>query len=264
MPPMRSVAPGTPVRAGAPVLRSSRTQLTCSRRETEALGNTSSSAARPSLLRNVRRVSRERPLRADAVALGDGRNRNHAVATRVAREALGETIDRIPSRVGLRDGIRWQFDNHAQRLNNAGAIHLFQGVQRVHRFRRRRKPIPSRKTGIEPRGLPGEQQQRGACQKDGKPGMGDNHLPPLPPAIAVRAARCASSFGVKGSRPASMRGRATPAPPERGYLPATRKFPPPGIPRHRWNGSSLMGTVRRARNPMATVEAEIKSVYRPA
>jgi hypothetical protein len=49
--------------SGAPVFRSSRTQSTCSRRETEPLGSTSSSAARPSLLRNVRRVSRERSVR---------------------------------------------------------------------------------------------------------------------------------------------------------------------------------------------------------
>ena len=64
-PPPRRVAPGMPVRAGAPVLRSSRTQLNWSCRETERAGNTSSSAARPSLLRNVGRVSRERSVRED-------------------------------------------------------------------------------------------------------------------------------------------------------------------------------------------------------
>ena len=71
-------------------------------------------------------------------------------ATRVAREALGETIERIPPRVGLRDGVRRKFDNDAQRFNNAGPIHLFKGVQRMDRFRRRRKPIPSGEAGIEP------------------------------------------------------------------------------------------------------------------
>ncbi len=43
---------------GAPVFLSSRTQLTCSRRGTEDAGNTSSRAACPSLLKNVRRVAR--------------------------------------------------------------------------------------------------------------------------------------------------------------------------------------------------------------
>ena len=51
--------------ASRPGVASLRTQLTCSRRETELAGSTSSSAARPSLLRNVRRVSRERSVRED-------------------------------------------------------------------------------------------------------------------------------------------------------------------------------------------------------
>ncbi len=64
------------------------------------------------------------------------------------------------------------------------AIHLFEGVEGMNGFRRLGKPIPSGETGIEPRGLPGEQEQRSACHKEGKPGMGDNHLSPLPPAIS--------------------------------------------------------------------------------
>ena len=48
-----------------------------------------------------------------------------------AREALAETIQRIPPRVGLRDGIRWKFDDDAQRFNNAAPIHPFKGVQRM-------------------------------------------------------------------------------------------------------------------------------------
>ena len=184
MPPTRSVAPGTPVRAGAPVFRSSRTQLTWSRRETELAGNTSSSAARPSLLRNVRRVSRERLTEGRPVALRNRGDRNHAGAARVAREALAETINRIPPRVGLRDGIRWKLDDDAQRFNNAVAIHLFEGVERMDRFCRLRKPIASGETGIQSPDLPGEQKQRSACQEEGKPGMRDNHLSPSPPAIS--------------------------------------------------------------------------------
>ena len=57
-------------------------------------------------------------------------------------------------------------------------------MKRVDRLRRLGKPIASGKTGIEPRGLPGEQQQGDACQKNGKPWMGDDHLSPFPPAVS--------------------------------------------------------------------------------
>ncbi len=79
----------------------------------------------------------------------------------------------------------------------------------------------------------------------------------------VRAARCASNFGVKGNRPRSIRGPSnTSAAGTRVFvsntlIPVTRN---PATPMER---ISLIGTVKRARNPMATVEAEIKSV-RPA
>ncbi len=79
----------------------------------------------------------------------------------------------------------------------------------------------------------------------------------------VRSARSQSSLGVKGRRPMSMR---LPSRPRRAgtrvlvsrtLMPATRK---PAMPMER---ISLMGTVRRARKPMATVDAEMRSV-RPA
>ncbi len=81
--------------------------------------------------------------------------------------------------------------------------------------------------------------------------------------LPVLAALCASNFGVKGNRPRLIRGPSnasnvgTRVFVSNTLIPATRN---PAIPMER---ISLIGTVKRARNPMATVEAEIKSV-RPA
>jgi hypothetical protein len=126
MPPTKQVAPGTPVRAGAPAFLSSRTQSTCSRRETEALGNTSSSAARPSLLRNVRRVSRERSVREDRLP-------SAIVVMEITRSQRGSLSSCLAARLSAfhpvsvcaMESVR-QLDNDAQRINYAAPIHLFQ------------------------------------------------------------------------------------------------------------------------------------------
>jgi hypothetical protein len=87
-------------------------------------------------------------------------------------------------------------------------------------------------------GLPGEQQQGSAC-----------------------SARRASSLGVNGRRPASIRfpsnarTAGTTVFVSRTHIPATKN---PAIPMDR---ISLMGTVSSARNPMPTVDAEIASVW---
>ena len=79
----------------------------------------------------------------------------------------------------------------------------------------------------------------------------------------VHAARSQSSFGVNGIRPALIRGPSNASTAgtrvfvSNTLIPATRN---PATPMER---ISLMGTVNKARNPMATVEAEISSV-RPA
>ena len=81
--------------------------------------------------------------------------------------------------------------------------------------------------------------------------------------FSVRAARCSSQLAIKGTRPALIRGPRTASSAgtrvfaSNTLIPATRN---PATPMER---TSLMGTVRSARNPMATVEAEIKRV-RPA
>ena len=80
-------------------------------------------------------MSRERLLEARSVTLRNRCERDHAVGTRIAREPLAETIECIPARVRLRNGIRWKFENHAQRVHHANPIHLFKGVQRANRLR---------------------------------------------------------------------------------------------------------------------------------
>ncbi len=88
-------------------------------------------------------------------------------------------------------------------------------------------------------------------------------LPHCRQRFPVTASRRASNFGVNGNLPKSIRGPSQASTAgtrvfvSRTLIPATRT---PATPIER---ISLMGTVSSARNPMATVEAEIRSV-RPA
>ena len=98
----------------------------------------------------------------------------------------------------MRDGIGGKFHNHAQRFNNAATVHLFKGVQRMDGFGRLRQPVSTGQTGIESPDLPGEQQQRRAGQKEGQPGMGDDHPAPLAPARAGARGVMLIQLGGKG------------------------------------------------------------------
>ena len=80
-------------------------------------------------MRLTREVADARPVATRNRCEGD-----HTLSARVAGEPLGETIERIPARVRSRNGIRWEFQNHAQRVHNASPIHVFQGVKRANRF----------------------------------------------------------------------------------------------------------------------------------
>ena len=93
--------------------------------------------------------------------------------------------------------------------------------------------------------------------------MSDNHVPPLPPAISRALSPLRIQLRSKWQSP-NINARTQPCQHCRNegivsntLIPATST---PATPIER---ISLIGTVKSARNPMATVEAEIRSV-RPA
>ena len=129
----------------------------------------------------------------------------------------------------------------------------------MNRFRRPRKPGP-----LWADWYPSHDEQRQQKQRQSQPERGQVRgwatitFPHFRHRFPVRAARDESSFGVKGNRPALIRG------PSKASTAGTSVFVSntliaattnPATPIER---ISLMGTVSRARNPMATVEAEIK------
>ena len=147
-----------------------------------------------------------------------------------------------------------------RRHQRPGPVHLFKGAKGVNRFRRWRKPIPSRETGVEPRGLGGEQKQGGPARTMQARDEQQSPFPTASSAFAVRAARCESNLAVKGNRPASIRGPRTASTAGTRVFASNTLIPATSNPATPMERTSLMGTVKRARNPMATVEAEIRGV----
>ena len=246
--------------AAAPVFRSSRTQLTCSFSETEHRRAALRVARRVIAAEKVRRVSRDRPV-------SEERSLSASVVIEITRSQRGSLAAALWSgrgRSSLRPNARWirrKLHNDAQGVNDAGAVHLFEGVKRVYRFRSGGSQSPWGRWCRAAR-PGGEQKQRSAGEKQLQARDARRLSCPTSPTISRRAARSEQDLA-EGQPPALMRlpRRANTAGTTvlaiNTLMPATRN---PATPMER---ISLMGTVRRARKPIATVEAEIKSV-RPA
>jgi len=165
----------------------------------------------------------------------------------VAREALGDTIQHTPPRVGLRDGVGWKLDNDAQRFDNAFPIHLSQ----VWRARTDSAAGGSQSpwgTLVSSRLICQASRSRGMpATKRASQGCATIKCPHRRQRLPVVAARSASNFGVKGNRPRLIRGPSnastvgTRVLVSNTLIPATRN---PAIPMER---ISLIGTVKRAR-----------------
>ncbi len=225
------------------------------------MGNTSSSAARPSRLRNVRRVSRERLPREDRLPSAIVVMEITRSATRVAREPLGED-DRVHSTP--RPFARW---NPLEVRQSRATIEQCRPGPFVPGCEAR-EPIPplAEANPLWGHWYRAARPARRAEARGRRPERWqarDGRQSPFP--IASSDFPCVRpdahpTSRVKGNRPASIRGPSNASTAgtrvfvSNTLIPATRN---PATPMER---TSLMGTVKRARNPMATVEAEIRSV----
>ena len=211
MPPTRRVAPGTPVRASAPVLRISRTQLTWPRRETELVGNTSISAARPSLLRNVRRVSREMSRREDRlpsaiVAIEITRSERGSAARRLVRRsstfhpASVCAMESVGSSIMMRNDSTTPSRSIRRRVWRARTDSACAGSQSP-----RGRLVSNRRTcqASRSKGVPARTRASHGCATITCP-----HRRQRTP---VHSARCSSNFGLKGNRPILIRGPSSPS-----------------------------------------------------
>ena len=231
--------------------------------ETELAGNTSSSAARPSLLRNVRRVSRERSVRearllCARVVIEITRSLRGSLARRLERRSSAShpaslcAMESVGNSTMTRNDSTTPPRSIRSRVCSAWTDSAAWGSQspRGRLVSKRLTCQASRSKGVP-------------AIKRASQGCATITFPHCRQRFPVLAARCESNFAVKGIRPRSIRGPSnTSATGTRVFvsntlIPVTRN---PATPIER---ISLIGTVKRARNPMATVAAEIKSV-RPA